>query len=51
MGQPQPGLLPILNGGEAAVLYCFAFLYLAAAGPGPWAIDASTASERARATA
>lgn len=36
---PHGGILPILNGGEAAVLYCFAFLYLAAAGPGPWAID------------
>ena len=44
-GQPQPGILPILNGGEAAVLYCFAFLYLAAAGPGPWAFDADTRAE------
>jgi putative oxidoreductase len=25
--------------GEAALLYCFIFLYLAAAGPGPWSID------------
>jgi putative oxidoreductase len=31
---------PILNGGELAILYCFIFLYLAAAGPGPWSIDA-----------
>jgi putative oxidoreductase len=30
---------PILNRGEVAVLYCFLFLYLAAAGPGPWSID------------
>jgi len=30
---------PVLNMGELAVLYCFVFLYLAAAGPGPWAID------------
>ena len=30
---------PVLNGGEAAALYCFVFLYLAAAGPGLWAID------------
>ena len=30
---------PAVNGGDAAVLYCFIFLYLAAAGPGPWAID------------
>jgi putative oxidoreductase len=35
---------PILNGGELAILYCFIFLYLAAAGPGPWSIDARTAS-------
>jgi len=31
---------PILNGGELAILYCFVFLYFAAAGPGPWSIDA-----------
>ena len=31
---------PILNGGELAALYCFVFLYIAAAGPGPWSIDA-----------
>lgn len=30
---------PVLNGGELAVLFCFVFLYLAAAGPGPWAFD------------
>ena len=34
------GFYPILNGGELAVLYCFVFLYLAAAGPGPWSVDA-----------
>jgi putative oxidoreductase len=32
---------PALNFGEPALLYCFIFLYLAAAGPGPWAIDRS----------
>ncbi len=30
---------PVLNAGEAAVFFCFVFLYIAAAGPGPWAID------------
>jgi len=35
---PQ-GFFPVLNMGEAAALYSFAFLYLAAAGPGPWSID------------
>jgi putative oxidoreductase len=33
------GFYPILNGGELAVLYCFVFLYIAAAGPGPLSID------------
>jgi putative oxidoreductase len=31
---------PVVNMGELAVLYCFAFLWLAAAGPGPWSVDA-----------
>ena len=31
---------PALNGGDAAILFCFVFLYLAFAGPGPWSIDA-----------
>jgi len=35
------GLYPGLNGGELAALYCFVFLYIAAAGPGPWSIDAA----------
>ena len=33
-------LLPMLNGGELAVLYCFVFLYLVFAGAGAWSIDA-----------
>jgi putative oxidoreductase len=35
------GFYPILNGGEAAIVYSFVLLYLAAAGPGPWSIDAA----------
>jgi putative oxidoreductase len=31
---------PALNGGDAAVLFCFVFLYLFFAGPGPWSLDA-----------
>ena len=31
---------PLLNNGDASILYCFVFLYLAAAGPGPWSLDA-----------
>jgi putative oxidoreductase len=37
---PQSFAFPILNGGEITVLYCFTFLWLCAAGPGPWSIDA-----------
>jgi putative oxidoreductase len=33
------GLYPLLNGGDAAVLFCFVFLYLAAAGAGEWSLD------------
>ena len=33
------GFVPLLNGGELAVLYCFIFLYLVTAGPGPWSLD------------
>jgi putative oxidoreductase len=32
--------LPLLNNGELAVLFCFIFLYLFFAGPGPWSVDA-----------
>ncbi|MCR0982982.1 DoxX family protein [Roseomonas populi] len=32
---------PTLNGGDAAILYCFIFLYLVFAGPGPWSVDAA----------
>jgi putative oxidoreductase len=31
---------PMANGGEAMVLYCFMFLYIAAVGAGPWSLDA-----------
>ena len=34
------GWIPILNGGDLAVLFCFTFLYLWVAGPGPWSVDA-----------
>ncbi len=32
---------PFVNGGELAVLYTFALLYIAGAGAGPWSIDAA----------
>ena len=34
------GFIPILNGGNLAIMYCFACLYLACAGGGPWSLDA-----------
>jgi putative oxidoreductase len=34
------GIWPILNGGVAAALYCFVWLYFSAAGAGPWSLDA-----------
>ena len=34
------GLYPVLNRGDEAVLFCFAFLYLATAGGGAWSLDA-----------
>ena len=30
---------PVLNGGDGAILFCFVFLYLAAAGGGAWSLD------------
>jgi len=41
MLRPSRGFFPLLNGGEAEVFYCFAFLYLAFAGAGPSSIDHS----------
>lgn len=34
------GFFPVLNHGEASMLYCFIFLYISAAGPGVWSLDA-----------
>ena len=39
---------PILNGGDAAILYCFVFLYLAFAGGGPWSMDATRKAPETR---
>ena len=47
MAHAPRGLFPVLNGGDAAILYCFVFLYLAAAGPGPWSLDARRRTARA----
>jgi putative oxidoreductase len=34
------GFWPLVNRGEPAVLFCFVWLYFAAAGGGPWSLDA-----------
>ena len=36
---PKAPLFPLMNGGEAAVLFCFVFLYLSVAGGGAWSLD------------
>jgi putative oxidoreductase len=36
--QPR-GIFPELNGGDAAILFCFVFFYIFFAGPGPWSVD------------
>lgn len=39
MAHAPQGFFPVLNGGELAVLYCFAFLYYAVAGAGAYSLD------------
>ena len=41
MAHAPKSLYPIANGGDAAILYCFIFLYLAVAGGGPWSLDSA----------
>ena len=43
MAHAPTSLYPIANGGDAAILYCFIFLYLAVAGGGPWSLDSARA--------
>jgi putative oxidoreductase len=40
MGHASQGFWPVLNGGAPAVFFCFLWLYISAAGPGPWSLDA-----------
>jgi putative oxidoreductase len=46
MAHAPQSFFPVLNGGDAAILYCFVFLYLVFAGPGPWSVDAMRAQNR-----
>lgn len=41
---------PTVNGGVAAVVYCFLWLYFSAVGAGPWSLDAKRAARQQRAT-
>jgi putative oxidoreductase len=40
MAHAPASFFPVNNRGDAAILFCFVFLYLVFAGPGPWSIDA-----------
>jgi putative oxidoreductase len=39
---------PIVNHGELAIIFCFLWLFLSAAGPGPWSLDAMRRRAAAR---
>lgn len=41
------GFWPVVNGGAPAALFCFVWLYVCAAGAGPWSLDAVRAARRA----
>jgi len=41
MGHAPRGFYPLFNGGNLAVMYCFAFFYLVFAGGGAWSVDAA----------
>jgi putative oxidoreductase len=50
MAHAPKSFFPVLNGGDAAILYCFVFLYLVVAGSGTWSVDeAAQSAERRRA--
>jgi putative oxidoreductase len=40
IGHAPQGFWPVLNQGSPAIMFCFVWLYLSAAGAGPWSIDA-----------
>jgi putative oxidoreductase len=46
MAHAPQSLFPSNNGGEAAILFCFIFLFIAATGPGPWSVDAALKRRR-----
>ena len=40
LGHAPKGFWPVVNQGSPAILFCFAWLYISAAGAGPWSLDA-----------
>lgn len=40
IGHAPQGFWPVLNQGHPAIMFCFVWLYVSAAGPGPWSLDA-----------
>jgi putative oxidoreductase len=40
MGHAPQGFWPVLNQGSPAILFCYVWLYISSAGPGPWSLDA-----------
>lgn len=46
MAHAPQNFFPTVNGGDAAILYCFVFLYIVFAGPGPWSLDARRGATR-----
>ena len=44
MAHAPHSFFPAVNKGEGAILFCFVFLYLVAAGAGPWSVDAARRS-------
>ncbi|MBA3511714.1 DoxX family protein [Sphingomonas sp.] len=50
MAHATQSFWPINNAGDAAILYCFVFLYFVFAGPGPWSLDARLRGRQASAS-
>jgi putative oxidoreductase len=46
MAHAPQNFYPVNNGGDAAILYCFVFLYFVFAGPGAWSVDESMRDRR-----
>ncbi|MBA3323891.1 MAG: DoxX family protein [Rhodobacteraceae bacterium] len=46
MAHAPQSFFPVVNGGDAAILFSLVFLYFVFAGPGPWSVDARRAAPR-----